>query len=100
MVVNYTCKSSIELNPESHSDILSFPYLVVFCLFQKVKFKENVIPKHKRGKDFEKGRGRSFYRGSKFCCKMRKPSGQSDDIKKLSHFTSRIKPALFGGRNL
>ena len=52
MVVNYTRKSFSELNPESHSDILSFPCLVVFCLFQKAKFKENVIPKHKRGKDF------------------------------------------------
>ena len=37
MVVNYTRK---------------FPCLVVFCLFQKAKFKDNVIPKHKRGKDF------------------------------------------------
>lgn len=54
MVVNYTCKSFIELNPELHSDILSFPYLVVFCLFQKAKFKENVIPKHKRERTFKR----------------------------------------------
>jgi hypothetical protein len=26
-------------------------------LFEKAKFKENVIPKPKRGKDFSKGRG-------------------------------------------
>ena len=37
--------------------IISFPCFVVFCLFEKAKFKENVIPNPKKGNDFSKGRG-------------------------------------------